>query len=101
MKPLVYLMSILGLAPFILVEERGFKKFRASAFMSVYSVAMLIFVLVGELQMIAGKSGRENMDNLYTFATAMKSSAHIISHCGFLFFTLLFRREILNFLTCS
>jgi hypothetical protein len=48
--------------------------------------------------MIIGKGGRENMDNVYTFATAMKSSAHMISHSGFLFCTLLIRREILNFL---
>ena len=38
------------------------------------------------------------MDNVYTFATVMKVSAYMISHSGFLFFTLLFRRKILKFL---
>jgi len=38
------------------------------------------------------------MDNVYTFATTLKGSAHIISHSGFLFFTLLCRRKIVNFL---
>ena len=98
MKPLVYLMNILGLAPFILVEERGFRKCRASTFMSVYSVAMLVIVLIGELQIINWKGGPEEMDNVYTFATLMKTSAYTISHSGFLFFTLLLRGEILNFL---
>jgi hypothetical protein len=91
-------MNILGLAPFSLVEERGFRKFRASTFMSVYSVAVLVIVLVGELQMIIWKGGAEEIDNVYAFATLMKSSAYMISHSGFLFFTLLFRGEILNFL---
>jgi len=27
MKPIVYLMNVLGLAPFILQEKRGFRKF--------------------------------------------------------------------------
>jgi hypothetical protein len=91
-------MNILGLAPFILKEERGFRKFRASTFMSIYSVAMLVIVLFGELQMIIWKGGLEELDNVYTFATMMKSSAYTISHSGFLFFTLLFRGKILNFL---
>ena len=98
MKPLVYLMNVLGLAPFILVEERGFRKFRASTFMSVYSVAMLVIVLLGELLMIIGKGYGEAMDNVYTYATVMKGSAYMISHSGFLFFTLLFRRKIIKFL---
>jgi hypothetical protein len=91
-------MNILGLAPFILEEERGFRKFRASTFMSIYSVAMLVIVPISELLVIIGKSGRENMDNVYNFATLLKSSAFTISHSDFLFFTLLFRREIMNFL---
>jgi hypothetical protein len=98
MKFLVYLVNVLGLAPFILVEERGFRKFRASTFMSVYSVAMLVFVLPGELLMIIWKGFGEEMDDVYTFAATMKISAYTISHSGFLFFTLLFRRKILNFL---
>jgi len=98
MKPLVYLMNVLGLAPFILEEERGFRKFRGSTFMSLYSVAMLVIVLLGELLMIIGKGGPEEMDNVYKFASMMKCSAYMISHSGFLFFTLLFRRKILNFL---
>ena len=98
MKPLVYLMNILGLAPFVLEEERGFIKFRASTFMSVYSVAMLVIVLLAELQMIIRMCFLVEVDNVYIFATIMKTSAYLISHSGFLFFTLLFRREIVNFL---
>jgi hypothetical protein len=92
------LMNILGLAPFILEEEGGFRKFRASTFMSVYSVVMLVIILLGELLLIIGKGGREAMDNVYTFATVMKGSANMMSHSGFLFFTLLFRRKIVKFL---
>ena len=98
MKPLVYLMNILGLAPFILVEERGFRKFRASIFMSVYSVAVLVIVLLGELLMLMRMDSFETMDNVYAFANIMKCSANMISHSGFLFFTLLFRRKIVKFL---
>jgi len=98
MKPLLYLMNILGLAPFILVEERGFRKFRASTFMSVYSVAMLVFVLLSEVQVIILEGGLENMDNVYAFAHIMKASACMISHSGLLFFTLLFRKKIVKFL---
>jgi hypothetical protein len=65
--------------------------------MSVYSVAVLVIVLVGELLMIKQGDG-EDMDNVYAFANMMKNSAYITSHCGFLFFTLLFRRKILMFL---
>jgi len=83
----VYLLNTLGLAPFILEEEGGFRKFRASTLMSVYSVVMLVIILLGELLLIIGKGGREAMDNVYTFATMMKGSAHIISHSCFLFFT--------------
>jgi hypothetical protein len=91
-------MNILGLAPFIMVEERGFRKFRASIFMSVYSFAMLVFVLLSELQVIIWEGALENMDNVYAFAHLMKGSACMISHSGFLFFTLLFRRKIVKFL---
>jgi len=91
-------MNILGLPPFILKEERGFRKFRASTFMPVYSVAMLVIVLIGELLMTTRKSGREAVENVYTFATMMKGSAYMMSHRGFLFFTLLFRRKIVKFL---
>jgi len=80
-------LNTLGLAPFILEEEGGFRKFRASTLMSVYSVVMLVIILLGELLLIIGKGGREAMDNVYTFATMMKGSAHIISHSCFLFFT--------------
>ena len=98
MKPLVCLMNILGLAPFVWEEERGFIEFRASTFMSVYSAAMLVIVLLGEILMIIGKGDREVMDSVYTFATRMKGSANMMSHSGFLFFTLLFRRKIVKFL---
>jgi len=72
-------MNILGLAPFVWEEERGFIKFRASTFMSVYSAAMLVIVLLGEILMMTGQDGRENMDNVYAFASMMKSSACIVS----------------------
>jgi len=98
MKPLVYLMNILGLAPFILEEERGFRKFRASTFMSVYSVAMLVIVLLSEVLMIMRKDSLEAMDNVYAIAAMMKGSANMISNGGFLFFTLSFRRKFLKFL---
>ena len=98
MKPLVCLMNVLGLAPFVWEEERGFIKFRASTFMSVYSAVMLVIVLLGEILMMTGEDGRENMDNVYAFATMMKGSAYMISHSGFLLFTLLFRRKIVKFL---
>jgi hypothetical protein len=65
--------------------------------MSVYSVTMLVIVLLGELLVIIGKGGRENIDNVYKFATLWKSSAFTISHSDFLFFTLLVCREIMNF----
>jgi len=91
-------MNILGLAPFVWEEQRGFIKFRVSTFMSVYSAAMLVIVLLGEILGINWKGGGEEMDNVYTFATTMKGSVSIISHSGFLFFTLLFRRKIVKFL---
>jgi len=98
MKPLVCLMNVLGLAPFVWEEERGFIKFRASLFKSLYSAAMLVIVLLGELLMIIGKGGREAMDSVYTFASSKKYSPNLISHSGFLLFTLLFRRKIVKFL---
>jgi len=91
-------MNILGLAPFVWEEERGFIKFRVSTFMSVYSAAMLVIVLLGEMLTIISKGGGEEMDNVYTFASLTKYSANLISHCGFLLFTLLFRRKIAKFL---
>jgi hypothetical protein len=91
-------MNILGLAPFILEEERGYRKFKASIFMSLYSVAMLIIVLVGELLMLMRMDKLETMDNVYAFATIMSLSAHMTSHSGVLFVTLLFRKKIVKFL---
>jgi hypothetical protein len=79
-------------------EERGFRKFRASTFVSVYSVAMLVFVLLAELLMISVKGKFEAMDNVYTIAAIMKCSANMISQGGFIFFTLLFRRKVVKFL---
>jgi hypothetical protein len=48
--------------------------------------------------MIFGNIFNENMDNVYTFAAMMKSSAYVISHSCFLFSTLLFRGKVVNFL---
>ena len=66
--------------------------------MSVYSAGMLAIVLLGELVMLTEQGARENMDNVYAFAIVMKGSAYMITHSGFLFFTLLFRRKIVKFL---
>ena len=66
--------------------------------MSVYSAAMLAIILLGKLLMIIEKCGREALDNVYALAHMMKGSANMISHSGFLFFTLLFRRKIVKFL---
>jgi hypothetical protein len=98
MKPLVYLMNVLGLAPFVLEEGRGCREFRVSTFMSVYSVVVLVIVLFGELVAMIWQGFAEGMDNVYAFAFMIKSSAYMISYSGFLFFTLLFRRKIVNFL---
>jgi hypothetical protein len=97
MKPLVYLMNVLGLAPFVLEEGRGCRKFRVSKFLSVYSVVVLVIVVVGGLVMI-WQGFAANMDNVYAFAIMMKCSAYMISQTGFLFFTLLFRKKILKLL---
>ena len=59
---------------------------------------MMVIFLLGELLTMIGQTVRDKMDNVYRFATMMKSSAYIISHSGFLFFTLLFRSEIIEFL---
>jgi hypothetical protein len=48
--------------------------------------------------MIFGNICNDKMDNVYTFAAIMKSSAYVISHGCFLFSTLLFRGVVVNFL---
>jgi hypothetical protein len=48
--------------------------------------------------MICGWGFNGNMDNVETFATVLKSSAYAMSHGCFLFSTLFFRGEFLNFL---
>jgi adenine C2-methylase RlmN of 23S rRNA A2503 and tRNA A37 len=48
--------------------------------------------------MVFGNNCNENMDNVYTFAAMIKSSAYVISSSCFLFSTLQFRSEIVNFL---
>jgi hypothetical protein len=48
--------------------------------------------------MICGWGFNGNMDNVETFAAVLKSSAYAMSHGCFLFSTLLFRDEFLNFL---
>jgi hypothetical protein len=73
---------------------RGCRKFRTSTFLSVYSVAMLVIVLFGELLMMIGQGVREDMDNVYAFAYTMKSSGYMISHSGFLFCTFCFVRKV-------
>jgi hypothetical protein len=98
MKHLVYLVNALGLAPFLLEEGSGFRQFRPSTLLSVYSIVMTVVLLFGELIIILGESSHINVDNVYRFAMTMKGSAYIIAHSGLIFSTLLFRSEIIKFL---
>ena len=98
MKHLVYLVTALGLAPFLLEEGRGFRQFRPSTLLFVYSVVMIVILFFDELIIILGESSHINVENVYKFAMRMKGSGYIISHTDLVFFTLLFRREIIKFL---
>ena len=98
MKHLVYLLNVLGLAPFLLEEGSAFRQFSPSILLSVYSVVMIVILLFGELIIILGESSHINVDNVYKFAIRLKGSAYIMSHSGLIFSTLLFRSEILKFL---
>jgi len=64
----------------------------------IYSGVMLLIYLFTSLAMIVGNIFNDNLDNIYTFAAMMKSSPYIISHSCFLFSTLLFLGEFVNFL---
>ena len=59
---------------------------------------MLLIFLFSRLAKILGNIFNDNMDNVYIFAAIMKSSPCVISHSCFLFCTLLFRGEVVNFL---
>jgi len=62
MKFLVYLMNVLGLAPFLLNKSRIFKKFRPSILRSIYSGVMLLILLFSGLAMIFGNIFRDNTE---------------------------------------
>jgi hypothetical protein len=98
MKPLVYLVNVLGIAPFCLEAGRGFGKFRSSTLLSVYSVMMIAVLLLGALLYILGETSRIDVDNVYKFAVIMKSSVYMTSHSGLILVTLMFRSEIIKFL---
>ena len=97
MKPLVYLKCVEANF-FPVVRKKGFLKCRTSTLLSMYSCVMLLIFLFNGLAMIFGNVFNDNMDNVYTFATMMKSSAYVISHGCFHFSMLLFRVEIFYFL---
>ena len=59
---------------------------------------MLLIFLFSELGLVDGNIFNDNIENVYTFAAMMKSSPYVISHSRFLFCTLLFRGEVVNFL---
>jgi len=59
---------------------------------------MLLILLLKRLAMIVGNIFNNKIDNVNTFAAIMKSSPYVISHSCFLFCTLLFRDEVVNFL---
>jgi hypothetical protein len=50
------------------------------------------------LAIIIGNICNENMNNVYTIIVIIKSSAYVISHSCFLFYRILFRGEVVNFL---
>ena len=97
MEGLIYLMNILGLAQFFLEEGRGFRKFMSSKCLCIYSAVMLLIFLGSKLAIIIAKLCNDNMDDVDTFGTMMKSSADVISHSCFLFSTLVFRCDVIKF----
>jgi len=48
--------------------------------------------------MLNGNNFNDDLENAYTFVAMMKSSQYVISHSCFLFCTLLFLGEVVNFL---
>ena len=52
MKFLVYLVIVLGLAPFFMEERKVFLKFRALILMSDYSAVILAVFLVAEVRTV-------------------------------------------------
>jgi len=62
MKSLVYLINVLGLAPFLLNRSRIFRKFRPSTPGSNYSGVMLLMFLFSELAVIFGNIFRDETD---------------------------------------
>jgi hypothetical protein len=91
-------MNIFGLAPFLLGEVRGFRKFRTSTLLSIYSAVILAMFLVAEVRTVTGIDYMEDADKIYTFSAIMKISAYLVTHGGLLFSTLLFHTKIINFL---
>ena len=96
-KSLVYLKFAVASSALLVRKER-FRKFRPSTLVFIYFGVMLLIYLFTSLAMIVGNIFNDNLDNFYTFAAMMKSSAYVISHSCFLFSTLLFLGEFVNFL---
>jgi len=69
-KPLVYLLKMVGLAPYFL-NERIFRKFRPSTLLSIYTGVMLLIFLFIRLELIVGNSFNNNLYNVYTLAAMM------------------------------
>jgi hypothetical protein len=98
MKPVIYLMNVLGLSPFVLEERKRFRKFRASKYLSIYSAVMLPIFLVADISVLVELNHYKNLDNVYKFVCMLKISSYIMTHNCFLFFTLLFRDKVLDVL---
>jgi hypothetical protein len=94
----VYQMNVLRLAPYFLDERRRFRKCRLSTLLFIYSCVMLLIFLFISLALIFGNMFNYKMDNVYTLAAMMQSSACVISHSCFLFSTHLFLGEVVKFL---
>jgi len=89
---------VLRLAPFFFYERKGLRKFIPSTLLSLYICVMLLIFLFCRLAIIVGNIFNVNMNNVYSLAAMMKSSVYVISHNCFLFTTLLFLGEVVNFL---
>jgi hypothetical protein len=56
MKPLIYLVNVLGLT-----------------FLSIYGGVILFILLLSRLVMLGGKVSNDNIDDIYTHAAKMKT----------------------------
>jgi hypothetical protein len=96
MKSLGYLKCA-GASSILLDQKERIAKFRPSALLFIYSCVMLLFFLFSGLAMIFGNIFNDNMDNVYTFAAMMKSSAYVISHGPSSFLCFCFAVKFLTF----